>query len=98
MSIFKETFKDFVFDQLRIREAIVEQGNAIKSPTKFVSRFGSPKLNIGTEEEPDTLHIAAGAFYTNSVSKQCVIRMTSGVDITSEKVLETGEKIGSVLY
>jgi len=94
MSIFKETFKEFVSKQLRIREAIVEQGN---DPTKFQHRFGSPKLNIGTEEEPDTLHIAAGAFYTNSVSKQCVIRMTSGVDITSEKVLETGEKIGSVL-
>ena len=92
MSIFKETFKDFVFKQFRIREAIVEQGN---DPTKFKHRFGSPKLNIGTEEEPDTLHIAAGAFYTNSVSKQCVIRMSSGVDIISEKLLETNEKIGS---
>ncbi len=59
MSIFKETFKEFVSKQLRIREAIVEQGN---DPTKFQHRFGSPKLNIGTEEEPDTLHIAAGVF------------------------------------
>jgi hypothetical protein len=46
MSIFKETFKDFVFKQLRIREAIVEQGNAIKDPTNFSSRFGSPRTNI----------------------------------------------------
>ena len=97
MSIFKETFKDFVFKQLRIREAIVEQGNAINDPTNFTSRFGSPKLEIGTTDEPKTLNISTGAFYTNSVSKQCVIRMTSGVDITSTEVLETGEKIGSEL-
>ena len=98
MSIFKETFKDFVFKQLRIREAIVEQGNAINDPTNFSSRFGSPREKIilkgGLEEN---VTIAKGAFYTNSVSKQCVIRMTSGVDITSTKVLETGEKIGSEL-
>jgi len=101
MSIFKETFKDFVFKQLRIREAIVEQGNAINDPTNFTSRFGSPKLEIGTTDEPKTLNISTGAFYTNSVSKQCVIRMTSGVDITSTEVLETGEdriRISEKLY
>ena len=43
MSIFKETFKDFVFKQLRIREAIVERGNEINDPTKFISRFGNPR-------------------------------------------------------
>ncbi len=100
MSIFKETFKDFVSKQLRIREAIVERGNEINDPTKFTSRFGSPKLEIGTADEPETLNIAAGAFYTNSVSKQCVIRMSSGVDITDSKMLEvdnSSEKTGSSL-
>ena len=98
MSIFKETFKDFVFTQLRIREAIVEQGNEINDPTKSTSRFGKPRSEILVKGEkvPD-VNIAAGAFYTNSVSKQCVIRMTSGVDITSTEVLETDEKIGSEL-
>lgn len=96
MSIFKETFKDFVFKQLRIREAIVEQGNAIKDPTNFSSRFGSPRTKIKGEN----ITIDKGAFYTNSVSKQCVIRMSSGVDITDSDLLEAGnssEKTGSDL-
>ena len=94
MSIFKETFKDLVFKQLRIREAIVEQGNEINDPTKSTSRFGKPRSEILVKGEkvPD-VNIAAGAFYTNSVSKQCVIRMSSGVDVTSDKVLETNEKL-----
>ena len=100
MSIFKETFKDFVFKQLRIREAIVEQGNAIKDPTNFSSRFGSPRLEIPSAEDREegdeftTVNMAAGAFYTNSVSKQCVIRMSSGVDIIDDNLFE---KTGSDL-
>jgi hypothetical protein len=98
MSIFKETFKDFVFKQLRIREAIVEQGNEINDPNKFISRFGNPRDVIEKKGGgTDTITIDKGAFYTNSISKQCVIRMSSGVDITSSVVLETGEKIGSEL-
>ena len=89
MSIFKETFKDFVFKQLRIRESIVEQGN---DPSKFKHRFGNPRSKIKIGNKTETVNIAAGAFYTNSVSKQCVIRMSSGVDVTSEEVLEASEK------
>ncbi len=89
MSIFKETFKDFVFRQLRIREAIIEQGN---DPTKFRHRFGNPRTKIeGENGESTNVNIAAGAFYTNTVHKQCVIRMTSGVDVTSREFLEEGE-------
>ena len=89
MSIFKETFKDFVFKQLRIREAIIEQGN---DPTKFRHRFGRPRVEIQGENGSSTqVNIAGGAFYTNTVNKQCVIRMSSGVDVTSREFLETGE-------
>jgi len=89
MSIFKETFKDFVFRQLRMREAIIEQGN---DPTKFRHRFGNPRTKIeGENGESTNVNIAAGAFYTNTVHKQCVIRMTSGVDVTSREFLEEGE-------
>ena len=85
MSIFKETFKDFVFRQLRMREAIIEQGN---DPTKFKHRFGNPRTKIeGENGESTNVNIAAGAFYTNTVHKQCVIRMTSGVDVTSREFL-----------
>ena len=86
MSIFKETFKDFIFRQLGIREAIVQLGNN-KS-----SRFNS--LNeINVKNRKETINVPRGAFYTNSISKQCVIRMASGVDITSQNhILEPGEK------
>jgi hypothetical protein len=89
MSIFKETFKDFVFKQLRIREAIIEQGN---NPTKFRHRFGRPRVEIQGEDGSSTkINIAAGAFYTNTVNKQCVIRMASGVNVISNEFLEEGE-------
>jgi hypothetical protein len=74
MSIFKETFKDFVFRQLRIREAIVQTGN------DGSTRFGNPRSEIQVGSNTENIAIAKGAFYTNSVSKQCVVRMTSGVD------------------
>jgi len=89
MSIFKETFKDFVFKQLRIREAIVDRGN---NPTNYQHRFGNPRIEIEGKEGKSELKIAAGAFYTNTVHKQCVIRMSSGVDITNGDILETSEK------
>ena len=95
MSIFKETFKDFVFKQLRIREAIIDRGN---NPTKFQHRFGNPRLEIpsvedrGKDDEFTTVNMAAGAFYTNTVHKQCVIRMSSGVDITNGDILEVSER------
>ena len=87
MSIFKETFKDFVFKQLRIREAIIEQGN---DQTKFRHRFGRPRVEIQGENGSSThVNIAGGAFYTNTVNIQCVSRMSSGVDVTSREFLET---------
>ncbi len=89
MSIFKETFKDFVFKQLRIREAIIDRGN---NPTNYQHRFGNPRIEIEGKEGKSELKIAAGAFYTNTVHKQCVIRMSSGVDITNGDILETSEK------
>ena len=90
MSIFKETFKDFVFRQLRIREAIIEQGN---DPKKFRHRFGNPQIDIKGKKTS----IAAGAFYTNTVHKQCVIRMSSGVDVNTTEYLEGKENTGDSL-
>ena len=78
MSIFKETFKDFVFRQLKIREAIVEKGN------DHSTRFGNPRDEIEVKGKTEKIKIPAGAFYTNSVVKQCTIKMASGVDITSD--------------
>jgi hypothetical protein len=87
MSIFTETLSTEIFKQLRIREAIIEQGN---NPTN-TNRFGSPRSAIKVKNALENISIAAGAFYTNTVHRQCVIRMMSGVDIMSKSLLETNE-------
>ena len=86
MSIFKETFRDFVFEQLRLREAIIKQGN------NSTNRFGnnSTKIKLQNDKEQN-INIPPGAFFNNTVNKQCVIRMSSGVNLNKEnKVLEEG--------
>ena len=80
MSIFKETFQKYVSQQFRIREEILKLGN---NPS--VSRFG-PRTTIELPEGNEKINIEAGAFYNNTVAKQCVIRMASGVDIIDEKI------------
>jgi hypothetical protein len=73
MSIFKESFRKFVRDQLKIREAIVSKGN--NNDSRFTG--GKVKLSNGKE-----VNIPGGAFFTNTVQRQCVIRMSSGCDLT----------------
>jgi hypothetical protein len=90
MSIFKETFNKHIIKQFGIRETIIKQGN---NPNNS-NRFGNPQIEVnqGLVVPPKTVKLAAGAFYTNTVHRQCVIRMMSGVDIMSKSLLETAEK------
>ena len=83
MSIFKESFKKYVRKQLAIRQAIVAQGNKGDARTTGTT----------TVAEGDSVTIDAGAFYTNTVNRSCVIRMSSGVDLKpgSEGLLEGGK-------
>ena len=101
MSIFKETFRDFVFKQLRIREAIVKQGN--NSTTDGSNRhaneggggrFGNPRITITTADgKKETKALPEGSFFTNTIEKQCTIRMCSGVDLREENnIIEKGSK------
>ena len=86
MSIFKETFRDFVSQQIKLREHIITMGDKDKgrfaSSTLDLSSLGGKKVNI----DP-------GAFFTNTINRQCVIRMSSGVDLkpTSSNILEGGK-------
>ena len=84
MSIFKETFRKFVRQQLQIREAIISLGN---NDGGRMNNTKSIKLNNGKE-----ITLPAGAFYTNTVNRQCVLRMSSGVDLRpdSKGLLEGG--------
>ena len=71
-SLFQETIRPAVQKQLKIREAIIKQGN------DGGSRFS--RVNLGPELGGETT-LPPGAFYTYTTSRQCVIRMCSGVDL-----------------
>ena len=74
MSIFKESFRKFVAKQLLLRQKIIALGN------DGGSRLNSSKLDFG-DLGGGKINIPAGAFYTNTVGRSCVIRMSSGVDL-----------------
>ena len=71
-SLFQETIRPAVQKQLKIREAVIKQGN------DGGSRFS--RVNLGPELGGETT-LPPGAFYTYTTSRQCVIRMCSGVDL-----------------
>ena len=78
MSIFTGTFSKYVDKQLRLREAILAHGDTKKDRFARHTVPGIPKL-------------PAGAFFTNTVEKQCTLRLCSGVDLDlrgNEHVLE----------
>ncbi len=74
MSIFKESFRKFVRKQLRLRQEIIKLGN------EGGSRMGSRKVDLG-DLGGGSVSIPEGAFYTNTVGRACVLRMSSGVDL-----------------
>ena len=82
MSIFKESFKDFVRKQIKIREAIISHGNSAEE-----SRTSSPKVDLTNLGGPKDLVLPSHAFYTNTTNRQCTIRMSSGVDLRSDNEL-----------
>ena len=79
MSIFKETFPKFVRDQLAQREEIIASGAGSDGNGAF-----NFKQNKRSEE-----------FYTYTLNKQCVLRMSSAVDIIDEKIFseDTGKGV-----
>jgi len=85
MSIFKETFRDFVFEQLRLREAILKQGNS------NTSRFGTREVELKIKDKSIKVTPPVGSFWTNTVHRQCIIRMSSGVNLKpNNSILEEG--------
>lgn len=75
MSIFKETFKPFVRGQLETREKVISLGNKGVSHSRLTSE---------TSEG-----LAPGAFYGYQ-QKQCVLRMSSLVDLVEDVGLDLG--------
>ena len=81
MSIFTHTFPEFIRDQLALREEIISLGNNGEDRTKH-----QPLTDVKGQKIP------AGAFFTNTIERQCTIRLSSGVDLNSlgeENILRT---------
>lgn len=111
MSIFKETFKRFVRKQLEIRQTIIGIGNlggakdSLKGMQKVSNRvrIGGSKGIVNFEKLGlgKNIKVPTGAFYTNTLNRACVLRMSSGVDLRSgaQDLLEGGkyEKIGDLV-
>ena len=94
MSIFKETFQEFVFNQLRIREAIFDVGRG-STPELGNRLLGTAKTTLKDET---SVTLPPGAFYTNTTSRQCVIRMSSGANLKVENnLLDVNNKDASNL-
>jgi len=88
MSIFKESFREYVKKQLELRQAIISLGN------DGGSRYGTPQLTFSKAAGGEKVNIPYGAFYANTLNRTCVIRMSSGIDLTYEgryNVLEPWE-------
>lgn len=87
MSIFKETFRDYVRDQLSIRDKIISRGNSgtgdgVNLPRR--NQSNTVKLQSGKE-----ITLDPGAFYS-LFNRQCVIRMTSMTDYVEDVGLDIG--------
>ena len=102
MSIFKETFRDFVQQQLKLREHIVSLGGRKKTEGRFgqTARSSSSKLDL-TKQGCKKITIDPAAFFTNTINRSCVVRLSSGVDLrpNSKNILEGGkfEKRGDLV-
>ena len=86
MSIFKDTFRKYVRNQISLREELIDIGNTDDNGVRSKRRASKDvKLQDGTN-----VTIDPGAFFTYSLNKQCVIRMTSLVDYVEPVGLEIG--------
>ncbi len=85
----RSSLKEAVKTQLKIREATANASRIMKA-----RELATQGINAGKELEnnniltklklsPDgkTITLPAGAFYTNTVQKQCIVRLYSGVDV-----------------
>ena len=96
MSIFKESFKPWVSKQIKLREAIISQGNNMSGKNR-----GRDYLSKLSREEANKLGlpgpIDVGSFFTYTTSKQCIIRMCSGVNVRNDSTLFGNSKYERLL-
>ena len=90
MSIFKDTFRDYVRNQLELREELISIGN----PDKFNQHEGNTNRrhlpHTFNSKRNGSITLKPGAHHTYTLNKQCVIRMTSLVDYVDDVNIEIG--------
>ena len=92
MSIFKDTFRPYVRDQLALREEIIALGNKEDSGIRLNRNSPQPVVLHGENKSLNNknVNLSQGAFYNYTLNKQCIIRMTSMVDYVENVNLEVG--------
>jgi uncharacterized protein YggL (DUF469 family) len=85
MSIFKESFREYVRKQFRVRQAVISRGNSDRIGLGSTSRIAE----LPADTKGDIPRIQAGAFYSYG-QKQCVIRLSSLVDLMEDIGLDLG--------
>ena len=90
MSIFKDTFRDYVRRQLILREELIDIGN-LSDEGERKNRLKKHIIKNEKGKFPYNFEIPAGAYYNYTLNKQCVIRMTSLVDYVEDVNLDIGD-------
>ena len=86
MSIFKDTFRKYVRNQISLREELIDIGNTDDNGVRS-SRLKSKEVKL---QDGTNATIDPGAFFSYSLNKQCVVRMTSLVDYVEDVNLDIG--------
>ena len=95
MSIFKDTFRKYVRDQISLREEIISIGNpkdtdALTGDVISQKNRLSSQHNIELQSGTVVKELDAGAYYNYTLNKQCILRLTSMVDYVENVNLEIG--------
>ena len=100
MSIFKDTFRPYVKDQLALREEIIALGNKEDNGIRTNRNSGGPVILHGENDllNNKEVNLSPGAFYNYTLNKQCIIRMTSMVDYVEDVGLEFGNLEGAQVF
>lgn len=92
MSIFKDTFRNYVRNQLSLREELIDGGNTNENTGRISNRLIKRDLTLNPKTPSEkNITLDAGAYYTYALNKQCVIRMTSLVDYVEDVNLDIGD-------
>ena len=92
MSIFKDTFRPYVRDQLALREEIIALGNKTDGGIRSSRNSNNTvELHVDNDSIPTKeVNLPHGAFYNYTLNRQCIIRATSMVDYVENVNLEIG--------